>query len=129
MPFNNVFLLHYFLMLLMFFVFVKHFELPCVERCSINELALIPWWNSQATKKVLNLFFFNLWSFHITRSQCWNIKSTFTQVLVLYLRISIYFRLLLHFMFEANIVHFTPLHLSDSFLLYRFTEVELFRRL
>ena len=33
MPFYNVFQLHYFLMLLMSFFLVKHFELPFIERC------------------------------------------------------------------------------------------------
>ena len=37
MPFYNVFLLYFFLNLI---YFVKHFELPCAERCYINKLAL-----------------------------------------------------------------------------------------
>ena len=40
--FNNAFLQHYFLLLLMSFIFVKHFELPGVERFYIKKLALPP---------------------------------------------------------------------------------------
>ena len=30
--------LHYLLMLLMFFIFIKHFDLPCVDRCYLINL-------------------------------------------------------------------------------------------
>ena len=38
--FQSLFKIPFYNVILMFFIFVKHFELPCVERCCFNKLAL-----------------------------------------------------------------------------------------